>query len=236
MAPGPRPVHGELRMKTFILFLCFCLPLYAADYATTFEGEANPGVVTNFADSTDQACSGTESFKSTDSVGGVFGVTFTGVSLVHWGGYVYLDSLPASTDRIASGATSGGTSRCTFDLEPDGTITVGIAGGTPAASPAISTGTWVYLEFKCDVAPSAGSDVVELRINEVVAVTVSNGSVSANSIARGFALASHNTGATYWDDYYVHDTTAAYRGYSAGCGDVSGGGGSSKRKAMVVGD
>jgi len=221
-------------MKRLLLILALALPLYGADYETTFEAEADPDLYSNFADSTDRACSGTASAKATSTSANMGDNAAATNTLYYWGGYLYAETLPGVASVISTSENSANTIRCSFELNSDGTIDASITGGTPVASvAAITAGAWYHLEFKCDTGQAAGSDIAEVRINGVVAATVTDGSTTA-AMQQTRLRDAHATGATYWDDYYSYDTTNAYRGHSAGCGSLFGS--DNKYKSAVIGE
>lgn len=221
-------------MKTLALLLALCLPLAAADlYVTTFEAEANPTVYTNFADSTDQACSGSESAKTT-SPSGNMEMDFTEVDPVWFGIYIYPTSLPSATTLLALSQTLANAESCRFEIFSDGRVQARTTGDAyeVSASPAIQAGVWQLVEFRCDNTGGAGADIAEIRVNETVVVTKTDGSGAVVTGTARFFEISDPTAATYYDDFYASDS--GYRGFSAGCGDPTAG--AAKRKAMVVGD
>lgn len=218
-------------MKTLALLLALALPLAATDiYVTTFEGEADPATYASFADSTDVACSGTESAKTTLASGQMSPADFTAVNQIYERFYVYLTDIPDADQLLGLHRNSTQSEVCRFEVTSTGTLRGRMFSGAFATSTeTLSINTWYAIELRCDNV----NNIAAIRLNTVVVASANDVDLTRQIERISQTEISDPTNATYYDDWAISDS--AYPGYSAGCGDVSGGS-PGKRKAMVVGD
>jgi hypothetical protein len=125
-------------------------------------------------------------------------------------------TLPASNNTIfAWYDVTGAGYQLNLQLFSDGHIAFYSGGGlgsligSASAAGLIATNTWVYFETKVTINSSTG--LVECRINGNSTPVISSSGVNTQSTANawvsGFQLNSVTTGAAYYDDWYMLDTT-----------------------------
>jgi hypothetical protein len=149
-----------------------------------------------------------------------FVVCFTGVSNGPFFFRVYLriTTLPSGDNTILSlinGTALTSTIAACIKLKSNGTLILCNATGTQigSASPVLSTGTQYLIEFKYDKSPSAGSQVLEAKLNGTVFATDSTLTITnqVQSLVMGGNLQaeSQTTGTWYFDDIAINDSSGS---------------------------
>lgn len=134
--------------------------------------------------------------------------------------YVYFATLPAAEAEIMSLWTTGGSRQLNITVDNAGAMRMRDSGGTQkgSTSSALSTSTWYRIEFTSTV--SAGSAVMEARIDGAAFATASNGNVGNHSRFLLGCPAAGQTYDIYYDDIAVNDSSGSAQTSWPGAGSV----------------
>lgn len=132
--------------------------------------------------------------------------------------WLYIQTLPGQEVIIAmlnDSSTAITTPQVYVSLDSSGNMRLYDEDGQIGASFAtLSTSSWHCVEMKLDRTASAGSHVVEGRVDFAVFATASNRSVSGNALAiilgANLAVEANSTGTWYFDDIVVNDATGSF--------------------------
>lgn len=219
-------------MKRLLIGLLVYAPLLLAAtvYTSDFEtGFTAPTTVTNMAISTEQACSGTQSYEGTAINGVLRDSTLASVD-----GYmafqVYLTEYPASVSSFAILENSAGTDICYLQLDTDGTMNLlANSGTTQNPADVLSLNTWYHIQLAGDGRNGTDLDTCTAYVNTVQIAQITDANWTANlEHAVLFQTADASPNGIYWDDWTVDDATLPS---AAACGASD-----NKYKSVVIGD
>lgn len=146
------------------------------------------------------------------------------VSTIWARSYFYFVTLPSAKNRIFRLQDTTGGSRAYLSIDNAGLLTVGDEDGDITTGSTLSTGQWYELELRIDRSGSAGSHIVQARVDEGTAFGSSTRSVgtgvSALSVGSNLANEAQTQGEWFCDDIAANDDTGSFQNSWPGAGKI----------------